>query len=42
MQPVDIDEDTLQDIARHDRRNILRADNAQQFQAIYREINSWK
>ena len=39
MQPVDIDEDTLQDIARMTGGKYYRADNAQKFQAIYSEID---
>jgi Ca-activated chloride channel family protein len=37
--PVDIDEDTLQDIARMTGGKYYRADNAQKFQAIYSEID---
>ena len=39
MQPVDIDEDTLQDIARMTGGKYYRADNAQKFQAIYTQID---
>jgi len=39
MQPVDIDEDTLQKIAKMTGGNYYRADNAQKFQAIYAEID---
>jgi len=38
-EPVDIDEDTLQDIARLTGGKYYRADNAQKFQAIYSEID---
>ncbi len=37
--PVDIDEDTLQKIARMTGGNYYRADNSQKFQAIYAEID---
>jgi Ca-activated chloride channel family protein len=39
MQPVDIDEDTLQKIADMTNGKYYRADNAQRFQAIYSEID---
>ena len=39
MQPVDIDEDTLQKIAEMTGGKYYRADNAQRFQAIYAEID---
>ena len=39
MQPVDIDEDTLQKIADMTGGKYYRADNAQRFQAIYGEID---
>lgn len=39
MMPVDIDEDTLQKIAKMTGGNYYRADNAQKFQAIYAEID---
>jgi Ca-activated chloride channel family protein len=39
MMPVDIDEDTLQKIAKLTGGNYYRADNAQKFQAIYAEID---
>jgi len=39
MEPVDIDEDTLQSIARMTGGKYYRADNAQKFQAIYAEID---
>jgi Ca-activated chloride channel family protein len=38
-EPVDIDEDTLQSIARMTGGKYYRADNAQKFQAIYAEID---
>jgi Ca-activated chloride channel family protein len=38
-EPVDIDEDTLQEIARTTGGKYYRADNAQKFQAIYAEID---
>jgi Ca-activated chloride channel homolog len=39
MQPVDIDEDTLQKIANMTGGKYYRADNSQKFQAIYAEID---
>ena len=39
MQPVDIDEDTLQKIAKMTGGKYYRADNSQKFQAIYAEID---
>ncbi len=39
MQPVDIDEDTLQKIAERTGGKYYRADNAARFQAIYAEID---
>ena len=39
MQPVDIDEDTLQKIANMTGGKYYRADNSQKFQAIYTEID---
>ncbi|MCX6925759.1 MAG: VWA domain-containing protein [Verrucomicrobia bacterium] len=39
MQPVDIDEDTLQKIANMTSGKYYRADNSQRFQAIYAEID---
>lgn len=39
LEPVDIDEDTLQKIARMSGGKYYRADNAQRFQAIYAEID---
>ncbi|MGA2655989.1 MAG: VWA domain-containing protein [Verrucomicrobiota bacterium] len=39
LEPVDIDEDTLQSIARMTGGKYYRADNAQKFQAIYAEID---
>ncbi|MGO9199467.1 MAG: VWA domain-containing protein [Limisphaerales bacterium] len=39
LEPVDIDEDTLQEIARMSGGKYYRADNAQRFQAIYAEID---
>ena len=39
MQPVDIDEDTLQKIAQMTGGKYYRADNSQKFQAIYAEID---
>ena len=39
LEPVDIDEDTLQSIARTTGGKYYRADNAQKFQAIYAEID---
>jgi Ca-activated chloride channel homolog len=39
MQPVDIDEDTLQKIASMTGGKYYRADNSQKFQAIYAEID---
>jgi Ca-activated chloride channel family protein len=39
MQPVDIDEDTLQKIAEMTGGKYYRADNAERFQAIYAEID---
>jgi len=39
MEPVDIDEDTLQKIATMTGGKYYRADNAQKFQAIYAEID---
>lgn len=39
LEPVDIDEDTLQQIARMSGGKHYRADNAQRFQAIYAEID---
>jgi Ca-activated chloride channel family protein len=39
LEPVDIDEDTLQQIARMSGGKYYRADNAQRFQAIYAEID---
>ena len=39
MQPVDIDEDTLQKIADMTGGKYYRADNAEKFQAIYAEID---
>jgi Ca-activated chloride channel homolog len=38
-QPVDIDEDTLREIAKRTSGRYYRADNAQNFQAIYAEID---
>ena len=38
-EPVDIDEDTLQSIARMTGGKYYRADNTQKFQAIYAEID---
>ena len=38
-QPVDIDEDTLKEIAKRTNGRYYRADNAQHFQAIYAEID---
>jgi len=40
MQPVDIDEDTLQKIAKMTGGKYYRADNSQKFQAIYAEIDT--
>ncbi|MEI7940855.1 MAG: VWA domain-containing protein [Verrucomicrobiota bacterium] len=40
MQPVDIDEDTLQKIANMTGGKYYRADNSQKFQAIYAEIDT--
>ena len=39
MQPVDIDEDTLQKIADLTGGKYYRADNAERFQQIYAEID---
>ncbi len=39
MEPVDIDEDTLQQIAKMTNGKYYRADNAERFQAIYAEID---
>lgn len=39
MEPVDIDEDTLQKIAARTDGKYYRADNAERFQAIYAEID---
>lgn len=39
MEPVDIDEDTLQKIAEQTGGKYYRADNAERFQAIYAEID---
>ncbi len=39
MEPVDIDEDTLQHIAHMTGGKYYRADNSQRFQAIYTEID---
>src|ERR1051326_7275987 len=39
MEPVDIDEDTLQKIAERTHGKYYRADNTQRFQAIYAEID---
>ena len=39
MEPVDIDEDTLQKIAKLTGGSYYRADNAEHFQAIYAEID---
>ena len=39
MQPVDIDEDTLQKIAQMTGGKYYRADNAKKFQEIYAEID---
>ncbi|HEY5915074.1 MAG TPA: VWA domain-containing protein [Verrucomicrobiae bacterium] len=39
MQPVDIDEDTLQKIAEKTGGKYYRADNTERFQAIYAEID---
>ncbi len=39
LEPVDIEEDTLQEIARMSGGKYYRADNAQRFQAIYAEID---
>ena len=39
MEPVDIDEDTLQKIAQMTGGKYYRADNTQRFQAIYAEID---
>ena len=39
MRPVDIDEDTLQKIADMTGGKYYRADNAEQFQEIYAEID---
>jgi Ca-activated chloride channel homolog len=39
MQPVDIDEETLQKIAQMTGGNYYRADNAERFEAIYAEID---
>ena len=39
MEPVDIDEDTLQKIAQQTGGKYYRADNAERFQAIYAEID---
>ena len=39
MEPVDIDEDTLQKIAKMTNGKYYRADNAERFQAIYAEID---
>jgi len=39
MEPVDIDEDTLQKIAKMTNGKYYRADNAERFQAIYSEID---
>jgi Ca-activated chloride channel family protein len=39
MEPVDIDEDTLQKIADRTRGKYYRADNTARFQAIYAEID---
>jgi Ca-activated chloride channel family protein len=39
MEPVDIDEDTLQKIAEHTGGKYYRADNTARFQAIYAEID---
>jgi Ca-activated chloride channel family protein len=38
-QPVDIDEDALQDIAKRTGGKYYRADNAEKFQSIYAEID---
>ncbi len=40
MQPVDIDEETLQKISERTRGKYYRADNTARFQAIYAEIDS--
>jgi Ca-activated chloride channel family protein len=39
MEPVDIDEDTLQKISKMTNGKYYRADNAERFQAIYAEID---
>jgi Ca-activated chloride channel family protein len=39
MQPVDIDEDTLKEVARKTGAQYFRADNAGKFEAIYAEID---
>ena len=39
MEPVDIDEDTLQKISQMTNGKYYRADNAERFQAIYAEID---
>jgi Ca-activated chloride channel family protein len=39
MQPVDIDEDTLEEIADKTGGTYYRADNARRFQEIYDEID---
>jgi Ca-activated chloride channel family protein len=39
MEPVDIDEDTLQKIADLTKGKYYRADNTERFQAIYSEID---
>jgi Ca-activated chloride channel family protein len=39
MQPVDIDEDTLTQIAKRTGGKYYRADNAERFQQIYAEID---
>ena len=39
MEPVDIDEETLQQVAKMTNGKYYRADNAERFQAIYAEID---